>query len=1170
MGRFRLIVFLFSIATLVIFLFDHQGKDHRLLSLYQENLQGIYKAHQAILNEFDVGKKSYTDEEKGFFIYKQGDLISWSDNGHYPDYDKISKKRGTFIHFDQSGCFLISRKLDTNGFEIIKFTVLDRRFLIDNDFLGAILNERIFGDWQGSLTNIVGRELKISDRLSVFLTMDKFFSLRYRITTYVMLWCCFILISLLIINEILRLRSRFFRGLLRFFGFLLLSLFIFLIPVPIDNKIPFLGFTFQTWDILSVSVLINLFLITGKLRFSFIWNTFRRFKKTAFPFWAFVYSISILITFFFLHFLKALLIRNDIVLDITKTISLDHLGFMFFFLFLSLGLLLLWCQHILLRFCCVFMTDKWTINFCIVLVSIIAFFSPLIHIHYVVLPNAFLFLFTINSHLPRTLRRLTYSTFLYVIILLLFGAFITSTAVVKKEEYSERMTKTEFAYQTLSPRDMMLENRLQELGKRFVLDYVTDSKSQFAITSISNLKSKISANYFSPFRNKYEIELTLYDSLGYSLQNPKDHISDYLEKIEYGLTNNKGIYFLKNWENLGRDKYVLWIPLGFDYGLPRKGIMLELMQKKIIPNTVYPSLLTNNQDKLSNYGYAIIKNEEMVASKEFELKMDFSQRQWKNFLRTEQSREYQGYHILAKRLDNTFIIVVGLKYSNQAYIANFSLHFLIGLLVGALVFVAAQFYNNRRNLTLSNRIQMYLGFTFIIPLLFLNIWILSLLNSSYRWEIIKNYQKRLSAVATNIYADIKNFNNGIIDINQLQKIIMDAGAFSRTDLNLYSSRGHLILSSQPDIFEKKLISGLIDPKSFKAVINDPEKIITTEEQVGKLVFKSVYVGIVDQHKGQLLGIIAMPFFDSKNHLNRQQIEVFTNLVIVFCFIFLGSVGIGYLVIRNITKPINALSKRLRKTTLEEKNVLVEYHSRDEIGNLVQEYNKMVIKLEKSKAALALSQKETAWKEMAKQVAHEIKNPLTPMKLKIQQLMRTKSKDVQVSGILNSLLHQIETLSNIADSFSAFAKMPVPKNEKILLSEIVDKVCELYTAKGTTITVNIVDNIYVFADASLMGRVLNNLLLNGIQANIDQKVEMVVSLTKDGDKAILSVIDNGIGIPDRIQHKIFTPYFSTKENGSGIGLAIAKKGIEQAGGSIWFETKEGEGTTFCITLPLSII
>ena len=236
---------------------------------------------------------------------------------------------------------------------------------------------------------------------------------------------------------------------------------------------------------------------------------------------------------------------------------------------------------------------------------------------------------------------------------------------------------------------------------------------------------------------------------------------------------------------------------------------------------------------------------------------------------------------------------------------------------------------------------------------------------------------------------------------------------------------------------------------------------------------------------------------------------------------------------------------------------------------------MVRNLEESKHALARGEKESAWREMAQQVAHEIKNPLTPMKLTLQHLQRTlasQSPDTvdRAGRSIATLIEQVDTLSDIATSFSAFAKMPIPKEERFDVAEVLRQTTNLY---GTDPTVRLETDIGekncpVKGDAQLMSRIFTNLIINGIQSVPEGRQPHIgVSLHRQNGHVIVTVADNGTGIPDTIQAKVFLPHFSTKATGSGIGLAVAKRGVEHAGGQIWFETAAGKGTTFYVQLPV---
>jgi nitrogen fixation/metabolism regulation signal transduction histidine kinase len=311
--------------------------------------------------------------------------------------------------------------------------------------------------------------------------------------------------------------------------------------------------------------------------------------------------------------------------------------------------------------------------------------------------------------------------------------------------------------------------------------------------------------------------------------------------------------------------------------------------------------------------------------------------------------------------------------------------------------------------------------------------------------------------------------------------------------------------------------------------------------------------------------------------------VLTNVINIFTLIFIIFLVGSYYASNKLTFPLKYITQKLKRTSLSDYNEPLSWNSDDEIGLMISEYNRMLVKLESSKEALSRSEKESAWREMAKQVAHEIKNPLTPMKLSLQHMKRVLEKAYALTGNgdseekdatikpIDNLLDQVDTLNEIATSFSSFAQMPMPKSEYFDLAPVVKRTVELFQDGQHSIELQIEKGGFgVVSDSHLMSRIISNLIINAKQSVPQgRKPKIQVSLQK-GVRGflILKVSDNGSGISKEIQDKVFLPNFSTKYTGSGIGLAIAKRGIEHSGGRITFETKENIGTTFYIELPLA--
>ncbi|MFN0032805.1 MAG: ATP-binding protein [Flavobacteriales bacterium] len=298
-------------------------------------------------------------------------------------------------------------------------------------------------------------------------------------------------------------------------------------------------------------------------------------------------------------------------------------------------------------------------------------------------------------------------------------------------------------------------------------------------------------------------------------------------------------------------------------------------------------------------------------------------------------------------------------------------------------------------------------------------------------------------------------------------------------------------------------------------------------------------------------------------------DFIAELGLIYFVLFLIAAVVAYFLARYITRSLAIVGRKMQEVELGRKNAELQWKSEDEIGVLVKQYNRMISELERSAEQLAQTERESAWREMAQQVAHEIKNPLTPMKLRVQHLQRSwqDNKDGFESKLdlfEKSMTEQIDALSRIASEFSSFAKMPKPQLEKINLQALTRSVVELNQGSAVEITMRSynVESDAVMADKDQTIRILNNLLNNAAQA-IPQgrkgKIDVALRGTKRG--LLIRINDNGIGISEDQRHKIFVPNFTTKSTGTGLGLAMVKSIMQHCGGNVWFWSREGHGSSF---------
>jgi nitrogen fixation/metabolism regulation signal transduction histidine kinase len=271
-----------------------------------------------------------------------------------------------------------------------------------------------------------------------------------------------------------------------------------------------------------------------------------------------------------------------------------------------------------------------------------------------------------------------------------------------------------------------------------------------------------------------------------------------------------------------------------------------------------------------------------------------------------------------------------------------------------------------------------------------------------------------------------------------------------------------------------------------------------------------------------------------------------------------------------------LGKGLSSFELGKKTEHLSYEGNDEIAELVRQYNRMVDEIEESAKKLANSEREYAWREMARQIAHEIKNPLTPMKLNVQQLLKSWNDKMPRFGeklehFAKNQIEYIDNLSSIASSFSSFAKMPGANPAEVDLVEQIKVTLELFRdAEKISFNVKWPDEskVVIYADKEHLNGIFSNLIKNGIQS-IPPDRHGIINVVVDirNDKAVVRISDNGTGIPKELQKKMFTPNFTTKSSGMGLGLSIVRKYVETAGGRIWFESVADMGSAFFVELPL---
>lgn len=779
-------------------------------------------------------------------------------------------------------------------------------------------------------------------------------------------------------------------------------------------------------------------------------------------------------------------------------------------------------------------------------------------------------------------KQLSFLSFIYLFIVAAAISVTTSWSVNYMEKRAEFIYKSSLASQLLNDNDVLAEYLISEIDQRIKEDRFISNRFLLPFTSIEVIRDKIREYYLGEYFEKYDVQISIYDASGKNLSSKNGFsLTEFRQKFiteSSRVSAGVDLYLVNNSNAEIRNKYIYLVPVKA-YGLQLANISIELIPKRVLPDNVYPELLVDNRFVESTvdipYDYGLYVADTLIYSSG---KYNFAATLPESISASKSAYSRKGvknngkrYHLVEGQNEKSILFASDDHVINRLF-SNFSFYFIVNFFLIFLWSVVYAIYSMVEGsaLNLSSKIQLYFSLAFLIPLIAVSIGTVSFVHSTFLSNIASEYKEKAARVGERLTPILAQYFDDAINKEELNSELIASTKVTNADINLYSLNGRLLVSSQPSIFEKNLLSHYINPKAYEALTIDHEKYVTLEEQIGSLEYQSSFMGIKSFETGELIALLSSPFFKSNSDYEANLIQLLTNVFNIFVSSFIIFLLLAYAATRVLTSPLRLLKEKLSSVNLSEKNEPLSWKVDDEIGLLVREYNDMLVKLEKSREALSKTEKESAWREMAQQVAHEIKNPLTPMKLSLQHLQRrmtgTELGD-SVSESMKALLSQVDNLSDIATSFSAFAKMPIPNNEQFNITSMLKEVCSLFKSQHKELSWDLPDqDLFAWGDPKLMERIFNNIIINASQSGINnEEVSIKVRLQSSEDRLVVEIEDNGAGIPEDIRQKVFLPNFSTKYTGSGIGLAIAKRGIEHAGGKIWFESVIDKGTTFYIEL-----
>ncbi|CCG52147.1 Two-component system sensor histidine kinase [Flavobacterium indicum GPTSA100-9 = DSM 17447] len=450
----------------------------------------------------------------------------------------------------------------------------------------------------------------------------------------------------------------------------------------------------------------------------------------------------------------------------------------------------------------------------------------------------------------------------------------------------------------------------------------------------------------------------------------------------------------------------------------------------------------------------------------------------------------------------------------------------------------------------------------------------------FRYEAREYHEERLSrkenSIKQHIEYILKNTPHKLTEENTFKIFrnkIFELSDIHGLEVNFFNLKGRLILSSNPYYYTNNKTIQLRKETLNKLTSSSKQRILFVRINEDKQNIISSY-SFIKNNNFKNFAILNIPYVESNDFYNEEVQKFLERYLQVYVLMLIISIYFSFALSKTITKSLTQISEKLEITQLNQRNEKLTLQPGDqEINALINAYNTMVDKLEESAQKLAQNEREHAWREMAKQVAHEIKNPLTPMKLTVQSFQRRfNPEDPAIIQKLNdyseTLIQQIDTMTAVASAFSNFASMPAQENESLNMVKVAKIALEIFNEEYIQFIAND-QEIIIHFDKTQLVRIVTNLVKNAIQAIPKEQENKIVQviLEKNNDKVKLFVVDNGVGIEEEKKLLIFEPKFTTKTSGMGLGLAIIKNIVENYDGIITFESELGKGSTFCVELPI---
>lgn len=907
--------------------------------------------------------------------------------------------------------------------------------------------------------------------------------------------------------------------------------------------------------------------------------------------------LLIISTFELANIIKSLVADSKISFSVTNFFSLNIYSFIGFIVLALLSLTYYYFTRILFRFIFLaFERNPLIVYFIIGVVGL--FYLTLQTGNSIVLFHIPVLVWLIIYTLLLSQEQFIINRFRVTMAGVLFWIFVFSVSLAtvilqenRKKEHIERIDIAEKRYELTDPsQEKTLSIGLMYLDNEFL----ANNFYRFANESSSIIRDSIvNQNSFGSYSNSYNTKLYVFDAANEPLNNDDSRSYADLNNIYSARSIPTGNADQRYYETSLNDLFYITRKVIVNQGVLLGTVFIISTPRKYSTQGFFPELFKRNEAEFNDqiYSYAVYNKKVLTSASNkypFQTSLSDDDIPKEEFI----YRRNGTYDELWYKATNDKVVVVVKKQDSLIEsITLFSYLFCAFLFMVALLQLAAYLLNTAygwrlrtifSRLSIRSQVHGTIIFVSILSFLIIGAATISFFVSRYNRNnidrlsrtsdiMVREMQKRTRDQA--MFDDVLKIYDSAANSN-LQKLVQDISDIHNVDVNVYDLEGNLKVSSNPDFYKWGILSNKINPEAFYHLSRLRQVQHVQEETMSSLKYLSIYAAVQDEN-GNVEEYLNIPYFLSQIDLNQEISNFLVTIINLNAFIFLIAGVIALFITNRITRSFSIIGDKMKEVRLGKTNEEIEWNFKDEIGELVQQYNMMVRQLEQSAEALAKSEREGAWREMARQVAHEIKNPLTPMKLSIQYLQKAinnNSPNVKqlTSNVANTLVEQIDHLSKIAADFSRFANIGNKSVELFDLHQVLSSLIDLYRPNPKVVLIwnKANQQLLMSADRTHMNRLFTNLLTNAVDA-CEQKEKCFIKISEEirDEHVLVRIEDNGEGIQDEMYSKIFVPNFTTKTSGTGLGLAMCKSIVEQANGTIWFETEVGKGTTFFVQLPL---